>query len=109
MAVKNGIFKLIFMDGVLIGNYSNEHSNGVYYPECARRIGSKSMDDDFVGEYDDVWFEEDHSPHIAKLIITLKDNIYTLNWENPNKPAFKGIAQRVDNTLYGTYVSIENK
>jgi hypothetical protein len=105
--VKNGNFKLTLINGVLIGTYTNEHCDGMYYPDCAKIKYGEIIIEPFEGNYDYAWFEKDDTAKNADLTIKATDGIYALEWTDKinHKLIFKGIGQREGNTLYGTYVS----
>jgi hypothetical protein len=108
--IEHGIFRLHLMNGVLVGTYTNSLiAGGIYYPEMANPICKKSITDPFTGTYHSVWFETDTEIERATLEISLTNqNIYILKWSRENDVVlFNGVAQREDDTLYGTYTSIQ--
>ncbi|MES2382791.1 MAG: hypothetical protein V4538_17220 [Bacteroidota bacterium] len=103
--VERGIFKLKLHDGMLVGNYSNEHVPDKFYPKCAMPLYKLNTNDIFIGSFKCIWFEETIQPRAAILEINRYGFMYMLTWiSEQNNILFHGLAERIDTTLYGAYM-----
>lgn len=107
MTVRNGKFEFILKNNVLLGCYLNEHTDGIFYPECAKSKTSKT-DNSFEGQYDSAWFENGSNAHNANLEITKEVDFYKVQWKDKvnGNIRFEGRATLEDDVLRGSFVSV---
>jgi hypothetical protein len=68
MMIEHGIFKLQFMDCALVGNYSNEARDGLFFPCCANRIDRSIIQEGFEGGLYYSWFQKEQKEHHTALM-----------------------------------------
>jgi len=92
-------------NGNLLGEYIN---NGLDSPmtESADFVGS-ILADNFVGTYRSTWLENGNTESVILRIDNKGNNIFSLVWEDNNRPKFVGKGFLNNGILIGMYCDIE--
>lgn len=102
----NGNFELMLFRGVLTGAYTNNHTEGIWFPECAIRQDRQPATR-FEGEYDSAWIESPSAPKQSALHIHLSGNVYVVTWIRNGVVVFRSTDATVHgNILRGSYQSV---